>query len=58
MSDFLSMGGYAGFVWTAYGASAVVLGGLVFWVRARARRAKRRLAAVQDETARERAKAE
>jgi heme exporter protein D len=29
VSDFLAMGGYAAFVWPAYGIAAVVLGGLV-----------------------------
>jgi heme exporter protein D len=29
VSDFLAMGGYAAFVWPAYGAAAIVLGGLV-----------------------------
>ncbi len=30
LQDFLAMGGYGGFVWPAFGASALVLGGL--WV--------------------------
>lgn len=29
MAEFFAMGGYAGFVWPAYGISALVLGGLV-----------------------------
>jgi heme exporter protein D len=29
MSEFFHMGGYAGFIWSAYGISAVVLSGLV-----------------------------
>ncbi|NKB19861.1 MAG: heme exporter protein CcmD [Alphaproteobacteria bacterium] len=29
MSDFMAMGGYGGFIWTAYGAVAFVLGGLL-----------------------------
>jgi heme exporter protein D len=29
ISDFLAMGGYGGFIWTAYGAVAVVLVGLL-----------------------------
>ena len=28
---FLSMGGYAGFVWPAYGVAFAVLGGLAFF---------------------------
>ena len=30
MSEFFQMGGYGGFVWPAYGVSAVILGGLIF----------------------------
>jgi heme exporter protein D len=35
---FLAMGGYAGFVWSAYGLALVVLGGLAWdsWRRYRA----------------------
>jgi heme exporter protein D len=29
MSDILAMGGYAGFIWSAYGAAAVILIGLL-----------------------------
>jgi heme exporter protein D len=29
MSDILAMGGYAGFIWCAYGAAAVILIGLL-----------------------------
>lgn len=29
VSDFLAMGGYAGFIWSAYGAAAVILIGLL-----------------------------
>ena len=41
--DFLRMGGYAGYVWPAYGITAVVL--LANWMaaRRRRRRALRRL---------------
>lgn len=37
MSDFLAMGGYGAFVWSAYGLAALVLGGLAFasWRRQR-----------------------
>ena len=33
MSDFLAMGGYAGYVWSAYGVAAVVLVGVVLATR-------------------------
>lgn len=29
ISEFFSMGGYAGFIWSAYGAAALILIGLV-----------------------------
>ena len=29
VSDFFAMGGYAGFIWSAYGAAAVILLGLL-----------------------------
>ena len=31
LSNFLNMGGYAVWVWSAYGVSAVALVGLVVW---------------------------
>ncbi len=43
MSDFLSMGGYGGFVWPAYLVSAVTLFGLTGLTVLRAARARRRL---------------
>ena len=30
MAEFLSMGGYAAFVWSSYGVTAVVLGALIW----------------------------
>ncbi len=49
MAEYFAMGGYAGFVWTAYGASFVALVGLglLSW-RAHAR-AKERLEKVNGE---------
>ncbi|MDZ7627978.1 MAG: heme exporter protein CcmD [Parvularculaceae bacterium] len=47
MSDFLSMGGYGAFVWPAYAVSAVTLIGLVMMIRARAARARKRLAELE-----------
>ena len=37
MSEFLAMGGYAAFIWPAYGLTAAVLGALA-WASWRARR--------------------
>ena len=31
MAEFLDMGGYAAYVWPAYGVFAAVLGGLAVW---------------------------
>lgn len=42
MSEFLSMGGYAAYVWPAYGVSLLGIGGLAFhtWRRSVALRAQ------------------
>ncbi len=32
MADWLAMGGYAEFVWTAWGATALVLVALTIWI--------------------------
>ena len=47
MADFLAMGGYAAFVWPAYGISFLVLAGAVIWTIAAERAARRRLSQVQ-----------
>ena len=47
LSDFLNMGGYAAYVWPAYGAAAAVLGGLLAGSLSRLRRVERRLAALE-----------
>ena len=44
VSAFLAMGGYAAFVWPAYGASLLGLAAAVIWVLAAWRRARSRLA--------------
>jgi len=44
MSEFLHMGGYAVYVWSAYGVAVVVLVGLVVWTLASLRRASADLA--------------
>lgn len=43
MTEVLSMGGYAAYVWPAYFVSAITLGALAAMIIARARRARRRL---------------
>jgi heme exporter protein D len=48
MSDFLSQGGYAAYVWSAYAVSVVGIGYLIASTLAAWRKAKRALAALQD----------
>lgn len=45
MHDFFAMGGYAAFVWPAYGASAIVIAGLAFAIWRRGRTLQNRLSA-------------
>jgi heme exporter protein D len=47
ITAFLTMGGYAQFVWPAYGAAAFVLIGLLLWTLAGYRRRQRELEALQ-----------
>ena len=47
MSAFLAMGGYAAFVWPAYGASFLVLGGAVATTLRAYAKAKAQLAALE-----------
>jgi heme exporter protein D len=47
MTEFLAMGGYAAFVWPAYGAALVILGGLTINAVLRYRAAARELDALQ-----------
>jgi heme exporter protein D len=49
VSDFLAMGGYAAFVWPAYGVTAVVLGGLVAYSVIGYRTRRRELDRIQAE---------
>lgn len=51
MSEWLAMGGYAVFVWSAYGVSALGLAGLLAVSLRQAAAAKRRLAALEPEGA-------
>ncbi len=43
MRDFFHMGGYAFYVWTAYGLAAAVLLGMLLQTRGRQRRLVKRL---------------
>lgn len=43
MSALLDLGPHAGFIWAAYGATAVILTGLIVWIRADARHQRRLL---------------
>jgi heme exporter protein D len=47
VTEFLAMGGYAPYVWTAYGAAVAVLVGLVVATLARRRSSRRSLAALE-----------
>jgi heme exporter protein CcmD len=47
IASWLAMEGYAGFVWPAYGVTAVVLGGLTVWSWWRHRRSGELLAGPQ-----------
>ena len=47
LGEIFHMGGYAAYVWPAYGAAAAVLGGLLVESLSRLRRAERRLAALE-----------
>ncbi len=47
MSEFLSMGGYAAYVWPAYGVSALGILGLAFAIWRRGRLLRRRLDKLQ-----------
>ncbi|MBI1366409.1 MAG: heme exporter protein CcmD [Alphaproteobacteria bacterium] len=43
MEQFFNMGGYAAFVWPAYGLSAIALAGLAAFIWRRGRRLRQRL---------------
>ena len=49
MNSFFAMGGYAAFVWPAYGVSALALVGVVYQSWAAWRAAKKRLDALERE---------
>jgi len=50
MNEFLQMGGYASYIWSAYGLSAVVLIALVVWSLKTNRDAAKLVAALEDGT--------
>ena len=47
VENWFAMGGYAGFVWPAYGVTAIVLGGLAVYSWRRHRRSADSLARLQ-----------
>ena len=49
MSSFFAMGGYAAFIWPAYGISALALAGMIGQCIAAWRAAKRRLEELERE---------
>ena len=49
LSTFLAMGGYARFVWPAYGLAAAVLLGLLVWTLGSYHRRQQELARLQRE---------
>ena len=49
MSEFFAMGGYAAFVWSAWGVSALSLAGLAVYAAAERRSVRNRLARLQED---------
>jgi heme exporter protein D len=49
LTDFLAMGGYAGFVWPAYAVTVVVMAGFAVQSLRRYRRNRRALEALQQD---------
>ena len=47
LTGYLAMGGYAAYVWPAYGVTTIVMAGLVVQTVRRYRRAQRELAELQ-----------
>ena len=43
MNAVLDLGQHAGFIWAAYGATVIILAGLITWIRADARHQMRLL---------------
>jgi heme exporter protein D len=51
MAHFFAMGGYAGYVWPAFGASFIGVGAIIWTTLRDYARAKRQLAALERDTA-------
>jgi len=51
LQDYLAMGGYAPYVWPAYGLTALVMGGLAVQAVRRLRTHQRAVAALERESA-------
>ncbi|WP_291843594.1 heme exporter protein CcmD [Maricaulis sp.] len=51
MSDFLAMGGYAGFVWPTWGISVLAIGGLVIHALLERRAAREALRRIEEDEA-------
>ena len=47
LADFLAMGGYAAYVWSAYGVTAAVMASLLLWCLGDYRRRQRELERLQ-----------
>lgn len=58
ISDYLAMGGYAGFIWPAYGAAVLILIGLVVTSRRELRARQAEVAALEAASPRRRARTE
>lgn len=52
MSEFFAMGGYGAYVWSAYGLTALVVGGLTVFNIGRCVREQRRLRRLEEEAER------
>ena len=50
LAGFLAMGGYAAYVWPAYGLTVIVLGGALLWSLGAYRRRQRELGRLQRDT--------
>lgn len=57
MAEFFAMGGYAGYVWTAYGVTAIAMIALTIGMRLDLTAQRKHLDALEDEGARKRAPA-
>ena len=58
ISDYFAMGGHAAFIWTAYGAAAIILGGLLVMSRKDLRTRQTEIAALEASSPRRRQQAQ